>query len=68
MLTVTTIDLPKGLAPVDSTAVMADGRIVYASPTSLYVATERVVGAAAPGGAHQSGEPGIDADPRVLDL
>jgi hypothetical protein len=41
MLTVTTIDLAKGLAPVDSTAVMADGRIVYASPTSLYVATER---------------------------
>ena len=40
MLTVTTIDLAKGLAPVDSTAVMTDGRIVYASPTSLYVATE----------------------------
>jgi uncharacterized secreted protein with C-terminal beta-propeller domain len=41
MLTVTTIDLAKGLAPVDSTAVMSDGRIVYASPTGLYVATER---------------------------
>jgi Beta propeller domain len=41
MLTVTTIDLAKGLAPVDSTAVMTDGRIVYASPTSLYVATEQ---------------------------
>ena len=41
MLTVLTIDLAKGLAPVDSTAVMTDGRIVYASPTSLYVATER---------------------------
>lgn len=40
MLTVTTIDLAKSLAPVDSTAVMTDGRIVYASPTSLYVATE----------------------------
>jgi uncharacterized secreted protein with C-terminal beta-propeller domain len=40
MLTVTTIDLSKGLAPVDSTGVMTDGRIVYASPTSLYVATE----------------------------
>jgi uncharacterized secreted protein with C-terminal beta-propeller domain len=40
MLTVTTIDLAKGLAPVDSTAVMTDGRIVYASPTSLYLATE----------------------------
>jgi uncharacterized secreted protein with C-terminal beta-propeller domain len=41
MLTVTTIDLAKGLAPVDSTAVMTDGHIVYASPTSLYVATEQ---------------------------
>jgi uncharacterized secreted protein with C-terminal beta-propeller domain len=41
LLTVTTIDLAKGLAPVGSTAVMTDGRIVYASPTSLYVATEQ---------------------------
>ena len=41
MLTVFTLDLAKGLDPVDSTAVMTDGRIVYASPTSLYVATER---------------------------
>jgi uncharacterized secreted protein with C-terminal beta-propeller domain len=40
MLTVLTIDLSKGLAPVDSTAVMTDGRIVYASQSSLYVATE----------------------------
>jgi uncharacterized secreted protein with C-terminal beta-propeller domain len=40
MLTVTTIDLAKGLDPVDTTAVMTDGRIVYASPTSLYVTTE----------------------------
>jgi uncharacterized secreted protein with C-terminal beta-propeller domain len=40
MLTVTTIDLAKGLDPVNSTGVMTDGRIVYASPTSLYVATE----------------------------
>jgi uncharacterized secreted protein with C-terminal beta-propeller domain len=40
MLTVTTIDLAKGLDPIDSTGVMTDGRIVYASPTSLYVATE----------------------------
>src|SRR5581483_2153986 len=40
MLTVTTIDLAKGLAPVDSTAIMSDGRIVYASPKTLYVATE----------------------------
>ena len=41
LLTVLTIDLTKGLEPVDSVAVMTDGRIVYASPESLYVATER---------------------------
>src|SRR5690242_11705971 len=41
MLTVTTINLAKSLDPVDSTSVMTDGRIVYASPTNLYVATER---------------------------
>ncbi|MEO5577308.1 MAG: beta-propeller domain-containing protein [Gaiellaceae bacterium] len=41
MLTVLTVDLSKGLQPVDSAAVMTDGRIVYASPESLYVATER---------------------------
>ena len=41
MLTVLTVDLTKGLEPVDSAAVMTDGRIVYASPESLYVATER---------------------------
>lgn len=41
MLTVLTIDLAKGLEPTDSLAVMTDGRIVYASPGSLYVATER---------------------------
>jgi uncharacterized secreted protein with C-terminal beta-propeller domain len=40
MLTVTTLDLAKGLAPTDSTGVMTDGRIVYASLSSLYVATE----------------------------
>jgi uncharacterized secreted protein with C-terminal beta-propeller domain len=41
MLTVLTVDLAKGLEPVDSVAVMSDARIVYASPQSLYVATER---------------------------
>jgi uncharacterized secreted protein with C-terminal beta-propeller domain len=41
MLTVLTVDLSKGLEPTDSVAVMTDGRIVYASPESLYVATER---------------------------
>src|SRR5213076_2594532 len=41
MMTVLTVDLDKGLEPVDSVAVMTDARIVYASPRSLYVATER---------------------------
>jgi hypothetical protein len=41
MLTVLTVDLAKGLEPVDSLAVMTDARIVYASPEHLYVATER---------------------------
>jgi uncharacterized secreted protein with C-terminal beta-propeller domain len=41
LLTVLTVDLGKGLEPVDSTAVMTDGRIVYASPQNLYVTTER---------------------------
>jgi hypothetical protein len=41
LLTVLTIDLAKGLDPVDSDAILTDGRIVYASPESLYVATER---------------------------
>ena len=41
MLTVLTVDVTKGLQPVHSTSVMTDGRIVYASPESLYVATER---------------------------
>jgi hypothetical protein len=41
LLTVLTIDLRKGLAPIDSDAVVADGRTVYASQDSLYVATQR---------------------------
>jgi hypothetical protein len=41
MLTVLTIDLEKGLEPVDSDAVMTDGQIVYASTEGLYVATQR---------------------------
>lgn len=40
MLTVTTLDLAKGLKPVDATAIMTDGRIVYESPGTLYVTTE----------------------------
>ncbi|MDP9286382.1 MAG: beta-propeller domain-containing protein [Actinomycetota bacterium] len=41
MLTVLTVDLAKGLDPVDSIGVMTDARILYASPDNLYVATER---------------------------
>src|SRR5262245_58010264 len=41
MLSVLTIDLRQGLAPIDTDAVMTDGEIVYGSPESLYVATER---------------------------
>ena len=41
LVTVLTIDLDEGLMPVDSDAVLTDGRIVYASPQRLYVATER---------------------------
>jgi uncharacterized secreted protein with C-terminal beta-propeller domain len=41
LLTVLTVDLAKGLELADSVGVMTDGRIVYASPESLYVATER---------------------------
>jgi uncharacterized secreted protein with C-terminal beta-propeller domain len=40
MLTVLTVDLDKGLDPVDSVAVMTDARIVYASQGNLYVSTE----------------------------
>ncbi len=41
MVTVLTIDLARGLEPVDSDAVMADGNTVYASTGSLYVASQR---------------------------
>jgi uncharacterized secreted protein with C-terminal beta-propeller domain len=41
MLTVLTIDLRKGLAPIDTDSVLADGSTVYASPDTLYVATQR---------------------------
>jgi uncharacterized secreted protein with C-terminal beta-propeller domain len=39
LVTVLTVDLARGLEPVDSDAIAADARAVYASPTSLYVAT-----------------------------
>jgi hypothetical protein len=41
LLTVLTVDLDKGLAIADSDSVAGDGKIVYASTTGLYVATER---------------------------
>jgi hypothetical protein len=41
MLTVLTLDLSKSIVPVDSDGLFADARTVYASPTSLYVASER---------------------------
>jgi uncharacterized secreted protein with C-terminal beta-propeller domain len=41
MLTVLTIDLRRGLPAVDADTVLTDGQIVYGSPTSFYVATER---------------------------
>ena len=40
MTTVSTIDLANNLNIVNSTSVMADGNIVYASPTTLYVASQ----------------------------
>jgi uncharacterized secreted protein with C-terminal beta-propeller domain len=39
MLTVVTIDLTRGLHQLDTDSVMTDADTVYASPTSLYVAT-----------------------------
>jgi uncharacterized secreted protein with C-terminal beta-propeller domain len=41
LLTVLTLDLDRGLETIDSDAIVADGRIVYASRDRLYVATER---------------------------
>jgi Beta propeller domain len=39
MLTVLTIELERGLRPVDSDGVLTDGETVYASPANLYVTT-----------------------------
>jgi hypothetical protein len=41
MLTILTLDLDRGLWAADSRSVMADAQIVYGSPSSLYVATQR---------------------------
>jgi hypothetical protein len=53
MLTVLTIDLSKGIEPVDSDGLMTDARTVYGSRDSLFVASERWVDPSAtsvPGG------------------
>jgi uncharacterized secreted protein with C-terminal beta-propeller domain len=41
MLSVLTIDMQRGLPAIDADTVLTDGQIVYGSPTSLYIATER---------------------------
>ncbi len=41
MVTVLTLDLAKGISPVDSDALMTDAETVYASEKSLYVATRK---------------------------
>jgi uncharacterized secreted protein with C-terminal beta-propeller domain len=54
-VTVLTIDLDRGLAPVDTDAVVTDGDTVYASQESIYVATQRW--------AERLSEPGTGAPP-----
>jgi hypothetical protein len=41
MVTVLTIDLSKGITPVDSDALMTDAETVYASDKALYIATRK---------------------------
>jgi hypothetical protein len=42
-LTVLTIDIAKGLEPVDSDAVMTDAQTVYGSTKNLYIATQKAI-------------------------
>ncbi|MDX6582221.1 MAG: hypothetical protein QOI10_1405 [Solirubrobacterales bacterium] len=56
MLSVLTIDLARGLPAVDADTVLTDGQIVYASPSSLYIATERWSGDADPSGSEPTTE------------
>jgi hypothetical protein len=42
-LTVLTLDLDAGIDPVDSDAILTDGQTVYGSPTSLYLATQKLI-------------------------
>jgi uncharacterized secreted protein with C-terminal beta-propeller domain len=41
LLTVYTVDMDAGLPAADADAIVTSGDLVYASPTSLYVATQR---------------------------
>jgi hypothetical protein len=41
LVTVMTFDVTRGLDAVDADAIVSDGRVVYASRSSLYVATDR---------------------------
>jgi Beta propeller domain len=41
VLSVVTFDLAKGLEPVDTDGLLTDGQMIYASKSSLYVATQR---------------------------
>ena len=41
LVTVLTFDVGRGLDAVDADAIVSDGRVVYASRSSLYVATDR---------------------------
>ena len=41
LVTVMTFDVARGLDAVDADAIASDGRVVYASRSSLYVATDR---------------------------
>jgi uncharacterized secreted protein with C-terminal beta-propeller domain len=42
-LTVLTINIAKGLDPVDADAVMTDGQTIYGSTKNLYVATQKAI-------------------------
>ena len=68
MLTVSTIDLDTGLDPVDSTAIMTDARIVYASQSNLYV-DDRVVGRPARSRARRTSiQSGVSTTINVFDI
>jgi len=53
LLTVLTLDLAKGITPVDADGLMADAQTVYASSRGLYVASQRY----SPAVATESGTP-----------